>query len=120
MLNQAIPKSEIERSVIESWLQDQMTKDVAKQGWYVNVEMGTNGLAHVIWDVAYDYRQPGMDIPFIVGTAWLDTKQNVACWRCCAIGDLPNQSNDVGFGPILPRVERNSKAKGEHFGTGNS
>jgi len=113
--NIAIPKSEIERHVIESWLQDQMTKDVTKQGWYADVEMNFSGIATVIWDVAYDYRKPWLDVPVVLGTAWLDTQRNVACWECNATPDSPPQSNDVGFGPVLPRIKMNSKARGEHF-----
>ena len=112
MLNIVIPRSEIERHIIECWLQDQMTKDVAKQGWYADVEMNFNGIATVIWDVAWDYRKtPYLDTLTISGTVWLDTERNVACWECSVTENLPRQSNDVGFGPILPRVERNSKQK---------
>jgi len=122
----AIPGSEIERQIIEDWLTEQMTKDVAKQGWYVDVTMGFNGIASVIWDIACDYGQPGFDLnsPVVLGIAWLDTQRNVACWECnmvcweCnATEDLPPQSNDVGFGPVLPRVKQNSGAKGENLGS---
>jgi len=109
------PKSEIERQVIEDWLQDRMTKDVTKQGWYADVRMNFSGIATVIWDVKWDYRKPLLDTPVVLGTAWLDTQRNVACWQCDATPDLPPQSNDVGFGPVLPRVKMNSKARGEHF-----
>lgn len=116
--NIAIPKSEIERQVIEDWLQEQMTRDVAKQGWRADVTMNLDGIAIVIWNVPWDCRGPYPDVPVVLGTAWLDTQRNVACWECNATTDLPSQSNDVGFGPVLPGVKKNSKAKGENFGSG--
>lgn len=115
MDNIAIPRSEIEGQVIEAWLQEQMTKDVVKQGWYAEVTMGFSGIATVIWDVAYDYRTTFLNMSVVLGTAWLDTRRNVACWECNATEDLPKQSNDVGFGPVLPPVKRNSKSQCEHF-----
>jgi len=116
----AIPRSEIERHVMEDWLRDQMTKDVAKQGWCADVKMNFDGMATVIWAIAHDYIWLGHDCSVVLGIAWLDTQRNVACWECNATGDLPPQSNDVGFGPVLPRVEKNSGAKGESLGTGSN
>jgi len=102
----AIPRSKIERQVLEDWLQERMTKDVAKQGYYADVEMNHNGIASVIWNTQGSSLSGLLDGPIVLGTAWFDTMRNVACWECNATPDLPPQSNDVGWGPILPRVER--------------
>jgi len=102
-----VPRSKIERQVLEDWLREQMSKDVAKQGYYADVEMNFDGIATVIWNTARYYKLPRVDdTPVVLGIAWFDTQRNVACWECNATRDLPPQSNDVGFGPILPRVER--------------
>ena len=110
-----IPRSEIERQVLEDWLRDEMTRDVAVQGYYADVEMNFDGIATVIWNW---YREgPSWDIdvaPVVLGIAWFDTQRNVACWECNATKDLLPQSNDVGFvGPDLPRVERREKLRCE-------
>lgn len=98
--HRAIPGSEIERRVMEDWLRGQMTKDVAIQGYYADVEMNFNGMATVIWDMQGCELDLGS--PVVLGYAWLDAQRNVACWECNATKDLPPQSNDVGFGPVLP------------------
>ena len=97
-----IPRSEIERQVLEDWLCLQMTKDVAKQGYHADVEMNFDGIATVIWDMRGN--ELGLSSSVVLGIAWFDCRRNAACWECNATKDLPLQSNDVGCGPILPRV----------------